>query len=351
MPGAVDLNLSVRNALIAVLPNGIRVQVEPRLSRTVPLFEVRVRAGSAEHHFIAGWAGEGWPADVERLLILAPELEVAFGKRFSRGAKEKLSAEHRGWVDESGEANVNLKTGLVIVREGRTPQAASEMSVRWTATMLAAAEAALAGITPTVQAVEKATGMSRGAATNALFRLEKLNLVERTQGSRGPGSARHIVDPDALLDAYAIAAASLRIKKHVVRVHRLWNDPLLTFETEIARTLDRTASAWAVSGGAASILLAPYLSDVTVVELYVDDDLFANRDQLAGALGGKAVDRGHVIEVRALPTRMSSMGPILHGIHVALPARVYADLLAAGGRSEEAAQHLRETVNVRPPSQ
>jgi hypothetical protein len=320
------------------------------LSHTAPLFEVRVQAGSGEHRFVAGWAGEGWPADVERLLALAPEMEVAFGKRFSRGAKERLVAQHRGWVDESGDANVNLETGLVILREARTQDVATESPIRWTETMLAAAEAALAGVAPTVHAVEAATGMSRGAASNALSRMEKLNLLKRTRGTRGPGSARHVVDPDTFLDQYAEAAALLRRKKLVIRVHRLWKDPLQTFENEIAPTLERVSSAWAVTGTAASILLAPYLSDVTVVELYVDDDLFADRDQLTQALGGRAVDRGHLIEVRALPTPISATGPTIHGIHVALPARVYGDLMAVGGRSAEAAHHLRETVNVGPRS-
>jgi hypothetical protein len=43
---------------------------------------------------------------------------------------------------------------------------------------------------------------------------------------------------------------------------------------------------------------------------------------------------------------MSAKGPIIDGVQVALPVRVYADLRAAGGRSAEAAQHLRETIDA-----
>jgi hypothetical protein len=56
------------------------------------------------------------------------------------------------------------------------------------------------------------------------------------------------------------------------------------------------------------------------------------------------------LEVRTLPTRISAEGPIVHGIRVALLARVYADLLAAGGRSAEAARYMRGQVNVGPRS-
>jgi hypothetical protein len=205
-------------------------------------------------------------------------------------------------------------------------------------------------MTPTVEAIESATGISRGASANALARMEKLGLLHRSQGTRGSGSARSVVDDDSFVDGYATAAAILRLRQRVIRVHRLWKDPLEAFKSEIGPALNRASQSWAVTGAAASILLAPYLSDVTVVELYVDDDLFATPDHLADVLGGQVVDRGQLIEVRALPTSMSSKGPVVSGIHLALPARVYADLMAAGGRSAEAAHHLRETVDVGPHS-
>ena len=346
----MDLSLSIRNAMSAVLPPGVRVEVEHGTTKAVPTFILLIHAGTGLHQFLAGWSGEGWPADVERLIAAAPQVEVVFGRRLSRGAKDWLSSHHRGWVDESGDANVNLRTGLVIFREARVPHLEKESPVRWTQTMIAAAEAVLAGVPPTVEAVEPATGISRGASNNALARLEELKLLERPEGSRGPRSARRVVDPDTFLDQYASAAASLGRKKRVIKLHRLWNDPLEAFQFEIASALNNTAKSWAITGAAASALVAPYLSNFTVVELYVDDDLFSNRDQLADTLGGKVVDRGYLIEVRALPTRISAQGPIVHGIHVALLARVYADLLAVGGRSAEAAHYLRENADVGPRS-
>lgn len=347
MPPTVDLVPRVRNAIAAVMPRGVRPEVTPISSETVPTFNVVIHAGSAEHRFVSGWAGEGWPADVKRFIAASPTVEVVVGKKFSRGSKDWMSLHHRGWIDESGDAYLNLKTGLVILRESRTSHEMVESPIRWTKSMLTAAEAVLAGTPPTVEAVEEASGISRGSSNNALSKLESLGLLKRSHGSRGPASARYVANPDALLEAYTAAAALLRARERVVRIHRLWKDALSTFEEEIAPSLNRTSTAWALTGNAASVLLAPYLSDVTIVELYVDDDLFADRDRLSDALGGRPVDRGHVIEVRALPTSMSAMGPTIHGMHVALPARVYADLIVAGGRSAEAAQHLRESVNVR----
>jgi hypothetical protein len=340
----------VRNATIAALPRGVIVAVEPGQVQTVPTFHVVIHAGSGEHRFLAGWAGEGWPADVERLIAAAPDVDVVFAKQLSSGAKDWLLDHQRGWVDDGGDANVSLSTGLVVVREARTRQVKTETPIKWTRTMLAAAEAILAGVTPTVEAIETSTGISRGASANALARMEKLGLLHRSQGTRGRGSARSVVDHDAFIEGYAAAAAILRFRQRVIHIHRLWKDPLEAFESEIGPALNRTSQSWAVTGVAASILLAPYLSDVTVVELYVNDDLFATPDHLADVLGGRVVDRGQLIEVRALPTSMSAKGPVVSGIHLALPARVYADLMAVGGRSAEAAAHLRETVDVGPHS-
>src|SRR5665213_2585095 len=173
MPGANELSTSIRIALRAVLPLGVQVDIEPDSTKAVPTFNVFIRAGGGLHRFLAGWAGEGWPADVERLIAAAPQIEIVFGKRISQGAKEWLLTRHLGWVDESGDANVNLGTGLIILRGGRERLLYEERTVRWTQTMIAAAEAVFVGVPPTVEAVEQATGISRGASNNALAKLEQ----------------------------------------------------------------------------------------------------------------------------------------------------------------------------------
>jgi DNA-binding transcriptional ArsR family regulator len=343
-----QLTTRVRNATAGVLPAGLPVVVAARKDGAVPTFDITVRTRAGKHRFSGGWAGKGWPTDVERLVGMAPDIEVVFARNLSQGAREWLAAQRLGWVDEAGRANINLSSGLVVSREARDVPAERPVPDGWTRTMLAAAEAALAGVPPTVEAIQAATGMSRGAATNALASLERKGLVERPKARRGPGSARRIVSVDSLVDEYAAAAGTFRAKQPVVLVHRLWTDPLATFAAEIAPLLSSEGVRWAVTGAAASTLLAPYLGDVTIVELYVAGELFADRDRLATILGGRIVERGHRIEVRELPTSMSATGPEVGGIRVALPARVYADLLAAGGRSEEAAHHLRETMNVGP---
>jgi hypothetical protein len=123
-------------------------------------------------------------------------------------------------------------------------------------------------------------------------------------------------------------------------------DLLLDLSRKIAPSLDMEGIDWAVTGTAASAILAPYLSDVTVLQLYVGDGLFGDPEDLAMILDGRVVNKGHRIEIRRAPTKLTTRGPVIDHVRLALPVRVYADLLADGGRSAEAAYHLRETLNV-----
>jgi hypothetical protein len=347
MAASPHLATKVRRTLTAVLPEGLHVEVKPRRQTVAPSFDVTVRAGVAAHRFVAGWAGEGWPADVERLEGLVPGLDVVLATNLSDGAREWLSRRGLGWADETGRASISRRSGLVISREPRNMRTHRDQPpARWRRSMLTVAEAVLAGVVPTVEGIEQVTGLSRNATASALDRLERLGLLERPLARRGPMSGRRVVDMNAFLDAYASAAAELHSKQSPVLVHRLWSDPLEALRTEIAPALDAEGTSWAVTGVAASLLIAPYLSDVTTLELYVDRELFADSSRLASLLGGRQVDRGHRIEIRQLPTTMSTRGPVIDGVHVALPARVYADLVATGGRSAEAAHHLRETLDV-----
>ena len=349
MAGSNELSTSIRIAMRAVLPLGVQVDIEPGSTNAVPTFQVFIRAGSGLHRFLAGWAGEGWPADVERLIAAAPQVEIVFGKRISQGAKDWLMTRHRGWVDESGDANVNLGTGLIILREGRQRLLHEKSTSRWTQTMIAAAEAVFDGVPPTVEAVEQATGISRGASNNALAKLEKLELLEPPNIPRGPLSARRVVDPDSFLDQYATAAALLARKRPVIRLHRLWTDPLDAFQTEIAPALNDSSTSSAITGGPHqfwSLLFcrnSPSLN-CTLMTTSSRTLIYLLRQS---ARTSWIVD---TLEVRALPTRLSAKGPVVNGIQVALLAPVYADLLAVGGRSSEAARYLRDHVDVGPHS-
>lgn len=347
MRASRQLAARIRRLLMPALPHGLHVDVKPCLDDAGPAFDVMVTAGATEHRFSVGWAGEGWPSDVERLVYLVPGIDVVAAAQLSEGARRWLSREGLGWVDEAGHADISRKSGLVIFRQPSNVPSRRVPPMRWTRSTLAVAEAALSGATPTVNSIEQATGLSRHATAGALSRLEDLGFLERPRALRGPQSARRINNISTFLDAYAKAAAEQRQKQSPVLVHRLWNgDPLGALATGIGPALTRAGASWAVTGAAASVLLAPYLTDVTILELYIDSETMSDRTSLASLLEGQIVEKGHRIEVREIPTPMTVKGPVIDGMQAALPVRVYADLRAAGGRWAEAGQHLRETLDV-----
>lgn len=335
----------IRDALRSVLPRGLPVEAEP-LDQAGPTFTVHIRAGKAEHRFVVGWALEGWPADVERLLKLAPSVDVVAARSMSVGARESLAERGIGWIDETGGAQLSLPSGLVVVRDTASQPRAPGRAPRWARSTVAVAEAILSGTEPRVESVQLATGLSRGATANALAQLEQDRLLKRAT-ARGPGSARQVADGSGLLDRYSTAVAALSDKTPVVRLHRLWDDPIESLINDLAPRLVVEQTAWAATGATASMLLAPYLSNLTVIELYVDEPLTFDVPRLAELLDARPVDRGHRIEVRALPSLVTATaGPVIDGVRCAPLARVYADLLAKGGRAAEAAQHMREVLHV-----
>lgn len=334
----------VRRTISAVLPRDAMVDLHQRL-RTPDSFDASVRIGRLTHRAVVGWAGEGWPADVEQLLARAGKLDVVAAHDLSIGARDGLDERDIGWVDETGRASLALPSGLVIVRDAPdSPRPRPPGG--WSRSSIAVAEAILSGVEPRINAVQEATAFSRGATANALSMLERRGFLHR-EARRGPGSARRVSDGEALLDDYADAVSAFHAKLEPLRLHRLWRDPVGALVDELAPRLDELGAGWAATGAAAGALMAPYLSTVAVVELYVDVDALARRAQLVDALGARAVERGHRLEVRPLPNRITATaGPLVDGVRCAPPARVYADLRAKGGRPAEAAQHLREVLHV-----
>jgi hypothetical protein len=76
--------------------------------------------------------------------------------------------------------------------------------------------------------------------------------------------------------------------------------PIQALRSEIAGALNLEGIGWAVYCPAASTLLAPYLTEVTTLDLYVDDAACANAERLAAVLGARRVDRGIALRFAGL---------------------------------------------------
>lgn len=320
-------------AVMAVLPHAVRVQ--------------RGREGNRSADFIINgtevevkWLGEGGLRQARELIADRKNRpDVAVARRMSPGAREELSAAGIGWVDETGAAEIILDS-MIISKSGRPPDVVDKPA-HWTASALAATEALFCGKLATVDAIQKATGLSVGSATNALHTLADLGLLS-SEAPRGRNSARQITDPERLLDEYATAAASMMSTVRLT-AGAVWRD-LEEGLKKIDRSWKSIKMAWAATGPLAASVLAPYLTRVSVTEVYVDAATIPELESVAERAGLKPIEGGRVI-LRPFPTvATKNLATTGHGLRLAPWPRVYADLRVAGVRGEEAAEHLRETM-------
>jgi len=323
----------VEAALRAVLPPTAQL-VLTRATGAV------VKLSANGHRLRARWAGEGWLRQVREIIgDDAERPDVVVARRMSPGAQEALAGAGIGWADESGAAEIALGT-LIVSRTGR-PEMVAAKRAHWTPAVLAVAEALLCGVRGTVAATEDATNLSTGSCTNALRTLTDLGLVA-AEVARGPGAERRIVDADQLLDAYASATRALAPKESL-QLGVTWRDAI-TGLAELGRQLQANGVAWATTGAAASMVLAPFLTTVSATEIYVDARTPAQLDAVANRIGLRPIDGGR-LTLRPFPTVSTRLlAEDAHGLRVAPWPRVYADLRMTGVRGEEAAEHLLETI-------
>ena len=320
-------------AVVAVLPHAVQLRRDRESDRSVDLTVNGTRVN-------VKWLGEGGLRQARELIADRKNCpDVAVARRMSPGAREALSTAGIGWVDETGAAEIILDS-MIISKSGRPPDVVDKPA-HWTASALAATEALFCGKLATVDTVQKATGLSVGSATNALHTLADLGLLS-SEAPRGRNSARQITDPERLLDEYATAAASMMSTVRLT-AGAAWRD-LEEGLKKIGQSWKSMKMAWAATGPFAASVLAPYLTRVSVAEVYVDAATIPELESVAERAGLRPIEGGRVI-LRPFPTVATRrlLGEKNGLIHAPWP-RVYADLRVAGVRGEEAAEHLREVI-------
>ena len=311
---------------------------------------VQIRRGREDGHVIdlelngkpitVEWMGEGGLRQARELLAgRKARPDVAAARRMSPGAREALSAAGIGWVDETGAAEIALDS-LIVSRSGH-PIKVPRKPPRWTPAVLAVAEALLCGGRATVGAMQEATGLSAGSATNALRALTDLGLID-AEARRGRNSARRIPDRDRLLDAYAAAAATM-MPETALTVGVTWREPAKAL-AETGQRWNDTGISWAATSTVAASVFAPYLTTVSTGEVYVDRKTIAGLEEVAAKAGLQPIEGGR-LTLRPFPTvAVRVLAVVINDLSLAPWPRVYADLRVVGVRGEEAAEHLRDVI-------
>jgi len=336
-PGTV-LARRVQNALRAVLPASVRLQVIKQRDATIHL---RI----AGRRLTAQWLQTGMPGEIRALFTSQArrsDIDIIVARKLSPGAREALSQRGIGWVDELGAAEIAIGT-IVVSRTGHAALP-SKRENRWTPAVLSIAEALLCDVQPTVHATHETTGLSVGACTYALRVLTEFGLLHATAG-RGRRSGRQIADPDKLLAAYATEAAEIAPRPSLA-VGVTWRDPVSGL-ADLGRRWTHQDIAWAATGSIAAAVLAPLLTSVGAAVAYVDAKTIAELDALASRSDLRPIEGGRLTLVPFPTTTTRRLARTVGGLRVAPWPRVYVDLRTTGVRGEEAADHLLEVIRGR----
>ncbi|MDR2987307.1 MAG: hypothetical protein LBV34_20970, partial [Nocardiopsaceae bacterium] len=320
-------------ALEAVMPPGTPIKDAGQRDRDV-LVSVAGRTLRLR------WLSVGWPRQVAEALRQEPRPDVVAAPRLSPGARELARREQVGWVDEAGAAEI-CADNLLISRTGEIAEAPNAIP-GWRPATLAVCEVLLTGCPATVSAVADHTGLAVSTVAGSLKFLDREGLLG-ADAPRGPLSRRYLTDHDALLDAYA--AASERLRPHTaLRVGVQWRDPV-EGAIEAGRLWQRAGIRWAVTSALSAAVLAPVLTEVSPMEIYVAGRTPGDLRRTASSAGLREMDGGRLI-LRPFPTPASGTvtTQLRPGLMSLLWPRVYADLRTSGVRGEDAAEHLREEM-------
>jgi phosphoribosylcarboxyaminoimidazole (NCAIR) mutase len=112
---------------------------------------------------------------------------------------------------------------------------------------------------------------------------------------------------------------------------------------KLAKNLGDSDVQYALTGAGAASMLAPFVTAVPVVDVWVSAS--ATPEELFQAAGAEAVQDGqNIVFLQAKGDSSLVFAEKLKGVRVANRFRVYTDLLGDPRRGSEQAKHLRSEV-------
>lgn len=340
---------SAVTALIRALP--------PEFDTEVGFDSVRLTLDGRSWMVRPIWAGEGLAADVQRarnMLVRADAptdtLTVITARRMSAGAREILDEERLSWADGSGRARIVIPGEVYITRLDPIP-ADARRQFTWSGAAQAVAETLLSwrvsyGLDVPdsigkVADIAQAADVSVAHAARVLRQFDEQHYTIKTGAERGSTATRELRDPGRMLSDWA-GQYALRAATPVAEFHVPWRDHE---ESLSMLTSSLEGTNWAVTGTVAAERIAPFLTSIPTVDVYVSfDDLQDLRRRVSSQDDVREVAHGGRVRVFTEKDYVFGLTDNRDGLSLCSPVRVYADLLRSRGRAAEAAEHLRESA-------
>ena len=327
-----------------------------RVLREIPGLRVVAEPGRADRgvEAILGFAGRRAPVAVEfkrranaataRQLVDQAEtladlpLLVIAGETTAE-ARAILEQHGVGVIDGFGNAHLELP-GLLVHLEGHRPQRRVVGPIPPTRLRGKAGIAAQALLLQPdrawkVQDLAREAGVATGLAHRVLARLAEEGIVAAE--GRGPQRVRRITNPTALLDLWTEEQDE---RPRRTLGHLLAQTPQQLIQ-RLATELGRVGIDYALTGAAAASLVAPFVTAVPVVEVWVAETA---APEALSAAADPVSDGQNVVFLQGKDDAPLAFREQQRGLWLANRFRLYADLRRNPRRGREQADHLREQV-------
>lgn len=327
-----------------------------RVLREIPGLTVVAEPGKAGHRVdaILQFAGREAPIAVEfkaranaatarqlvhqfETLAATPLLLVAGETTVE--ARAILEEHGIGVIDSLGNAHLELP-GLLFHLEGRRPQRRAggpitPIRLRGKAGIAAQALLLQPDRAWKVQDLAQDAGVATGLAHRVLARLEDEGVVV-AEGS-GPQRVRRVTNRAALLDLWA--EEQLERPQRTLG-HLLAQTPQQLIQ-QLGINLGRAGIDYALTGAAAANLVAPFVTAIPVVEVWVAETA---APEALRAAADPVTEGQNVVFLQAKDDAPLAFREQRRDLWVANRFRLYADLRRDPRRGREQADHLREQV-------
>lgn len=269
----------------------------------------------------------------------APLLLVA--DQTTASAREILADHGIGVLDGLGNAHLEFPGLLIHLQGRRRPRRAAHEAppTRLRGKAGVAAQALLLHPERTwrVHALAEEAGISAALAHRVLARLEVEGIVA-AEGA-GPNRVRRVANPTALLDLWAEEQVEQPTR---VTGYALAQSPQQLMRG-VATNLARNRIDYALTGAAAASLLAPFVTAIPVVDVWVTGT--ASSEHLYDGAQADPVAEGHnIIFLQAKDDTPLAFRETADDLWLVNRFRLYADLRRDPRRGREQADHLRREV-------
>jgi hypothetical protein len=325
---------TARHILTALMPPGARLVITTNSKQPQDLIlsvaGQKLRAHLIKHANLAA---------VHAAVSQMPKPQILLLSQATPAIRQFLTRNSIGWVDQTGSAQI--AQGSLLISRDSAKVLRPDRSARWTRSMLGVAEAMLTGTPGTVSAVSAATALAASSAATALALLSRMHLLT-ADAVRGRNARRRIINRSEFLSAYADATTT-RPNLFELRVGVLWQDPTKAL-ADVGETWTKNGITWAATSSIAAAILAPFSTQISPLEIYLDASSPATMVAALARAGLEPLEGGRLV-VAPFPSESTRR---LVNVNSPVPVvpwpRVYADLQHAGVRGEDTAEHLRQVM-------